>query len=159
MDILIYILVGILFLAGIVLTVLTLPGVWLVYVGVLLLSALDSFEVISPSILVVLFILSLLSTFVDNIVVALGAKKFGGSNWGMVGAIVGGIVGLILGSFVGMFLGPILGATIFEIIFARKDLKNAFKAGIGSFIGIIVSILLKIGFTIGMAVYAISLIV
>ncbi len=159
MDILIYILVGILFLAGIVLTVLTLPGVWLVYIGVLLLSALDSFEVISPSILVVLFILSLLSTFVDNIVVALGAKKFGGSNWGMVGAIVGGIVGLILGSFVGMFLGPILGATIFEIIFARKDLKNAFKAGIGSFIGIIVSILLKIGFTIGMAVYAISLVV
>lgn len=158
MEILIYILVGLLFLGGILLTIFTLPGVWLVYIGVLLLATLDSFTVITPTLLVILFLLSLLSTFVDNIVIALGAKKLGGSNWGMFGAIVGGIVGMIIGNFVGMLLGPLLGATIFEIVFAKKELKDGFKAGIGSFIGVFVSILLRFVFTVAMAIYALTVV-
>jgi uncharacterized protein YqgC (DUF456 family) len=159
LDIILYIILAILSIAGVILTVLTLPGIWLVYISVFILAWMGSFQVITPLILVILFILSLLSTLVDNIVIALGAKKLGGSNWGMLGAILGGIVGLMVGNIVGMFLGPIVGATLFELLFSHKDLKSSFKAGIGSFLGILFSIVLKLGFTIGMIVYVLSLVI
>lgn len=153
-NILIYILVAILFISGLVLTVLMLPGIWLIYIGVLLLGFVDTFSNITPQILFILFFISLLSTFLDNIVVALGAKKMGGSIWGMLGAILGGIIGLIIGNIVGMFLGPLVGATIFEYIFARKNYKNSLKAGVGSVIGVFLSIILRFGINVGVIVYS-----
>lgn len=155
----IYIILGILALSGVILTLFTLPGVWLVYMSVFILAWMGKFEIITPLILVILFILSLLSTLIDNIVIAMGAKKLGGTKYGMIGAILGGFVGLIIGNIPGMFLGPILGAVIFELIFAHKDFKQSLKAGIGSFIGILASIILKVGFTIGMIVYVLSLVI
>ena len=159
LEIIAYIFLGILSIAGVVLTALTLPGVWLVYIAVFILAWMGSFEIITPLILVILFVLSVFSTIADNIVMAMGAKKLGGSNWGMLGAILGGIVGLMVGNIPGMFVGPIVGATLFELIFARKDFKSSFKAGIGSFIGLFLGIVLKVGFTIGMIVYVLSLVI
>jgi uncharacterized protein YqgC (DUF456 family) len=159
LNIILYILLALLATAGVVLTALTLPGIWLVYIAVFILAWMGSFTVITPLILVILFVLSVFSTIADNIVMAMGAKKLGGSNWGMLGAILGGIVGLMVGNIPGMFLGPIVGATLFELIFARKDFNSSFKAGIGSFLGILFSIVLKLGFTIGMIVYVLSLVI
>ena len=158
-DILIYIFLGILALGGIVLTALTLPGVWLVYVSVFLFAWKGGFEIITPNLLVILFILSVISTLLDNVVIALGAKKYGGSNWGVVGGILGGIVGLAVGGVVGMFLGPLLGAILFELIFANKDLNESMRAGWGSFVGIFFSVVLRVAFNIGMVVYVISLVI
>ncbi|PKN02642.1 hypothetical protein CVU76_01220 [Candidatus Dojkabacteria bacterium HGW-Dojkabacteria-1] len=159
LDIILYTILALLSISGVILTVLTLPGVWLVYIAVFILAWMGSFEIITPLILVILFVLSVFSTIADNIVMALGAKKLGGSNWGMLGAILGGIVGLMVGNILGMFVGPIVGATLFELIFARKDFKSSFKAGIGSFIGLFLGIVLKVGFTIGMIVYVLSLVI
>ncbi len=159
LEIIVYIFLGILSIAGVILTILTLPGIWLVYIAVFILAWMGSFEIITPLILVILFVLSVFSTIADNIVMAMGAKKLGGSNWGMLGAILGGIVGLMVGNIPGMFLGPIVGATLFELLFSHKDLKSSFKAGIGSFLGILFSIVLKLGFTIGMIVYVLSLVI
>ncbi len=159
LEIIVYIFLGILSIAGIILTILTLPGIWLVYMAVFILAWMGSFTVITPLILVILFVLSVFSTIADNIVMAMGAKKLGGGNWGMLGAILGGIVGLMVGNIPGMFLGPIVGATLFELLFSHKDLKSSFKAGIGSFLGILFSIVLKLGFTIGMIVYVLSLVI
>jgi len=159
LEIIIYIILALLCIAGVILTIFTLPGIWLVYIAVLILAWMGSFEIITPLILVILFVLSVLSTILDNVVIALGAKKLGGSTWGMVGAILGGIVGLAIGNIPGMFVGPIVGATLFELIFAHKDLRTSFKAGIGSFLGLLFSIVLKIGFTIGMIVYVLSLVI
>lgn len=159
LNIILYILLALLATAGVVLTALMLPGIWLVYLSVFILAWMGSFEIITPLILVILFVLSVFSTIADNIVMAMGAKKLGGSNWGMLGAILGGIVGLMVGNIPGMFLGPIVGATLFELLFSHKDLKSSFKAGIGSFLGILFSIVLKLGFTIGMIVYVLSLVI
>ena len=158
-EILAYITLALLSILGLVLTVLSFPGVWLIYISIFFLSWMGNFEMISPFVLVVLFIISLVSTLIDNVVMAMGAKKLGGSGWGMAGAIIGGIVGLAVGNLVGMFVGPIVGATAFELIFAHKDFNQSLKAGIGSFIGILVSIVLKIGVNVGMIVYAISAVV
>lgn len=159
LNIILYILLALLATAGVVLTALTLPGIWLVYIAVFILAWMGSFAVITPLILVILFVLSVFSTIADNIVMAMGAKRLGGSNWGMLGAILGGIVGLMVGNIPGMFAGPIVGATLFELLFSHKDLKSSFKAGIGSFLGILFSIVLKLGFTIGMIVYVLSLVI
>lgn len=155
-SIVVYIIAGLISLAGILLTVLSFPGIWLIYISTIMVAILGKFEVITPTILVILFVVAVLSTLVDNIVIALGAKKLGGSAWGMAGGIIGGIVGLIVGNLVGMFVGPLIGATLFELVFAHKDINQSFKAGIGSFIGIFVSIVLKIGINIGIIVFVIS---
>lgn len=155
-SIIIYVLLGIVSLAGLVLVVINLPGIWLIYISSIILAIMDKFEHITPLILVILFILCLLSTLSDNIAVALGAKKLGSTGWGMAGAIIGGLVGMIFGGIAGMFLGPLLGATIFEIIFAHKDATQGIKAGLGTFIGIILSIVFRFSLSIGIIIFVIS---
>lgn len=156
LNILIYTILSALALAGLILTLLDFPGIWLIYLSTVILGVVTGFETVTPLLLIILFFVSLLSTFIDNVVIALGAKKMGGSKWGMLGAILGGIVGLIIGSLPGLFLGPLIGATIFEYTFAHKDLNQSFKAGIGSFLGVFVSIILKTGVNIVMIVFVIS---
>ena len=159
LDILIFTVLGLVTLGGIVLTVFNLPGVWLVFVSIILLAWYTGWEILTPGIVLILFAFSVVSTLVDNLGIILGAKKMGASTWGMVGAILGGIVGLVVGNFVGFLVGPIIGATLFEVVFERKDLKAAFKAGIGSFLGILISIILRLSIVIGMVVYVVSLFV
>lgn len=158
MNILIYILLGILAVGGILLTLLSLPGVWLVYIAVVILAFMGGFAVITPVILVVLFLLSLLSTFIDNITVALGAKTMGGSKYGVIGAVIGLMLGSIAGGIAGMLIGSFLGAALGEYLFSKKDAHGSLKAGFGSFLGVITSIVLKIGVCIGMIVYILTLV-
>ncbi|MBU1120224.1 DUF456 domain-containing protein [Patescibacteria group bacterium] len=155
-NIIIYILLGIISLAGLVLTVINLPGIWVIYGATLVAGIMDKFENITPLILVVLFILCLASTFADNIAAALGAKKFGGTGWGMAGAVIGGIVGIFIGGVWGIFLGPLIGAVLFEMIFAKKDMATSLKAGWGTFIGILISMILKLGLSVGIIIFTIT---
>ena len=159
LNIILYTVLGIIALVGLVLTVLDLPGIWLIYLATLVIAIVDGFENITVLFLIILFFVSLLSTFIDNVVIALGAKKMGGSKWGMLGAVLGGIVGLIVGSIPGFFLGPLIGATLFELVFAHKDLNESFRAGIGSLFGLFFSILLKLVVNVGIIVFVVSRIV
>jgi len=154
-EIIIYVVAGIFALAGIILTVLNFPGIWFVYTSTLIIGIFTGFEVITPLFLIILFFVALLSTFMDNIVAALGVKKTGGSVWGMIGAILGGFIGLIIGNFVGLFLGPLIGATVFEYFFAKKSFDESLKAGMGSFIGLVLSIILKTVLNISIIIFVI----
>lgn len=158
-TIILYILLGIIALAGLVLTVINLPGIWLIFGATLVAGIMDKFQNLTPIILVVLFFLCLASTFADNIAAALGAKKFGGTGWGMAGAVIGGIVGIFVGGVGGIFLGPLVGAVLFEMIFAKKDMATSLKAGWGTFIGILVSMILKLGLSVGIIIFTITRIV
>lgn len=154
-SIIIYILLGIIALAGLVLTVINLPGIWLIFGATLVAGIMDKFQNITPVILLIFFILCVASTFADNIAAALGAKKFGGTGWGMAGAIIGGIVGLFLGAW-GVVLGPLVGAVLFEMLFAKKDMATSLKAGWGTFIGILVSMVLKLGLSVVIIIFTIT---
>ncbi len=158
-NILLYILLGIIAITGLVLTVINLPGIWLIYASTLVAGIMDKFQHLTPIILVVLFILCLASTFADNIAAALGAKKFGGTGWGMAGAIIGGIVGMFVGGIWGIFLGPLVGAVLFEMLFAKKSVTTSLKAGWGTFIGILVSMVLKLGLSVGIIIFTITRII
>lgn len=154
-NIIIYILLGIVSLAGLVLTVVNLPGIWLIFGATLVAGIMDKFQNITPTILLVFFLLCVASTFADNIAAALGAKKFGGTGWGMAGAVIGGIAGMFSGSIWGILLGPLVGAVLFEMLFAKKDINTSLKAGWGTFVGILVSMVLKLGLSVVLIIFTI----
>src|SRR5688572_26128107 len=92
----------------------------------------------------VLFILAGLMTAsiaLDLVATALGAKKFGATWRGAVGAVIGGIVGLFF-ALPGIILGPFLGATLFEML-GDKEFKEAMRAGAGAVIGLLLGVVGK----------------
>jgi hypothetical protein len=71
----------------------------------------------------------------DFAATAIGARRFGTSWWGVLGALVGTLGGLFFGP-VGLVLGPFLGAFVAELI-ARRDLRGAGRAGLGAWLGLL----------------------
>lgn len=78
--------------------------------------------------------LTVLDRVADFAGTAAGTKWFGGTKWGIFGAIVGGVVGLFFG-IVGILFGPVLGAIVFELVWAKRNPKEAAKSGIGAGVG------------------------
>jgi len=81
-----------------------------------------------------LFLLMAVSQVFEIMSGSLGAKWFGGSRWGAVGALVGGIVGLFFLPF-GLLVGPLAGAFGFEKLFAKKNTRESTVSGVGSVVG------------------------
>lgn len=135
-------------LVGIAGTVLpALPGLPLVFAGMLLAAWAGGFEQISGWTILVLAILTLVSVGVDFLASAAGAKRVGASRMAVVGALVGTVAGLFFG-LVGVFAGPFVGAVVGELIarrgLAHTDLGQATRVGIGTWFGIFVGIVLKL---------------
>lgn len=82
----------------------------------------------------VLFLLLAASQCIDWLSGAAGAKWFGGTRWGALGAFAGSIVGLFFLPF-GLLLGPLIGAFSFEMLFAKKAPHHATYSGVGSVVG------------------------
>ena len=156
LQIAVYIVAAVMSLVGLILTLVSIPGVWLIYLSTVLLAVMNKFQDLTPTVLIVLFAISLISTFTDDLIRVLGVKALGGSIWGIIGAILGGVVGLIVGNVIGIILGPLIGAFLFEYLFGKKSVKESFKAGVGSFIGMLIAILLKTGVNVAMIAYVIS---
>ena len=96
---------------------------------------------ISNFFLVILVLLTGLSLLLDFVASVLGAKKFGATWRGMVGAVIGGIIGLFF-NIPGIILGPFLGAMILEMT-GGKEFKIAAKAGAGAVIGLLLGVVGK----------------
>lgn len=87
--------------------------------------------------LVVVFVFAVaLAVVLEWVGGMLGAKYFGSSKWGILGALVGGLIGLFFSLF-GILVGPIIGAILFEWLFAKKEAVQAGKAGVGVVVGVI----------------------
>lgn len=74
---------------------------------------------------------------------AAGAKWFGGSRWGALGALLGGLAGMFFVPF-GLLVGPLLGAVIGEIAFARRHPRPAVISGVGSVVGTLAGMGIKL---------------
>jgi uncharacterized protein YqgC (DUF456 family) len=83
--------------------------------------------------LAVLVLLTLLSYALDFAGGYFGAKYFGATRWGMLGAVLGALVGIFFG-LIGLFAGPVIGAIAFEFIAGQRMVK-AGRAGWGSLLG------------------------
>ena len=132
-----------------------IPGSILLFGGVLAIAAADGFDKISVGTVIACGVLSAAAFAVDYLAGLLGARKFGASKWGVVGALVGLVAGLPMG-LLGIVIGPAAGAVIAEYLVDR-DFKRATKAGGGAFVGFLVGMLAKVAlaFTIlGIAGFA-----
>lgn len=90
-----------------------------------------------------------LSILLDWVSGALGAKWFGSSKWGIIGAIIGGVVGIFFG-IPGLILGPIAGVFLFEIFFAKKQVKEASNSTVGTVVGGLAGIVGRVFLALGM---------
>lgn len=115
-------------------------------------------------VLVVIGILAVASTYLDNLASVWGTKKLGGTKAGVRGSFIGLIIAVFftgwipfVGPFTALLLGPFLGAMIGEMI-AGNDTNKAFKSGIGSFIGFLMGMGIKIGVTLLIGIYFFKLV-
>ncbi len=139
-----YVVAVLLVLIGLAGTVLpAIPGLPLMFAGMLLAAWAGSFVQIGPITLTLLGFLTLLSLAMDFWVTALGAKRVGASKQAIIGASVGTFVGLFFGVW-GLFLGPFAGAAIGEMQHQRH-LGQAAKVGLGTWVGLVFGVVLKLG--------------
>ena len=144
-----YVLAGLLILVGIAGTVLpALPGLPLVFAGMVLAAWAGDFQQVGWVMLTVLGLLTLLSIGVDFLATAMGAKRVGASKLALVGAVVGTFAGLFFAP-IGLLAGPFLGALVGELIHSRQ-LGQATKVGFGTWVGIVVGTVLKLGLAFAM---------
>ena len=149
LQVLWYVLAGVLILVGIAGTVLpALPGLPLVFAGMVLAAWAGNFQQVGWLPLVVLGLLTALSVVIDFFATALGAKRVGASKFAVAGAMVGTFAGLFFGP-IGLFAGPFLGALGGELIHGR-EVRKATKVGFGTWLGIVLGIVLKLGLAFAM---------
>jgi len=125
-----------------------LPGLPLVFGGMLLAAWIDDFQRIGYVTLAVLAVITALSIIVDILAGALGAKKFGASRAAVIGAAVGTVIGLFLG-IPGLILGPFLGALAGELS-ARRDMMTAGKVAVGTWLGMLIAVVVKLSLAFAM---------
>lgn len=154
-----YLVAGALILIGLLGTVLpVLPGLPVMFAGMLLAAWVDGFTRIGVATLVVLGVLVVLSILVDLLSSVVGAKRVGASNKALWGAGLGGIVGIFFG-LPGLVAGPFLGAAMGEMS-NGKEWREASKVGLGTWIGLALGAALKVALAFAMlGVFGLALVV
>ncbi|WP_449466634.1 DUF456 domain-containing protein [Stenotrophomonas humi] len=132
--------------AGIILP--ALPGVPLVFLGLLVAAWTEGFERVGWLPLVVLGVLTIISIVVDVLSTVIGAQKVGASKLALLGAAIGTVVGLFFMP-IGLFVGPFAGALVGEYVHGRQ-LGQATKVGLGTWLGIVLGVALKLGLAMTM---------
>jgi len=119
-----------------------LPGVLLIFAGLVFAAWAEGFAYVSWGTLTILGVLTAAAYLVDFLAGLLGAKRFGAGKYGIIGAAIGTVVGLIFG-LPGIIIGPFIGAILGEL-YANKDLRAAGTAGFGVWIGMAIGIAARI---------------
>ena len=139
-------------LAGILLPL--LPGLPLVFAGLLLAAWTDGFSRVGFWTLALLAGLTLLSLLLDFWATAHGAKRAGGSGRAVLGASLGLLAGVFFG-LPGLLLGPFLGALIGELSLGTPW-QQATGVGAATWLGLLLGMALKL--TLALAMLAIFVI-
>ena len=142
MEVLGMIIFWIFLIVGVIIIPLGFGGTFLIVIDVLIYGLITRFSDISLPFVLTLLAIALGVELIELIFGAILAKKFGGSKWGMLGAILGGFIGAligtpvmpVLGTLIGGFMGAFVGATLLEWIHTNK-LNRGFRVGLGAFFG------------------------
>lgn len=125
-----------------------LPGVPLMFAGMVVAAAIDDFQRIGWITLTVLGVLTVIAFVVDLAASALGAKRVGASARAVWGALIGTVVGLFFG-IPGLLFGPFVGAVVGEITVHGK-VDQAGKVGFATWIGLLFGTLAKLAIAFSM---------
>jgi uncharacterized protein len=119
------------------------PGVPMVFAGLLLAAWTGGFNDVGGLTITVLALLTLMATVMDVIASALGTRWVGATRWAFFGAAVGALVGLFFG-LIGLVLGPLIGAMTGEWL-AVRNVSQAARAGGAAALGLVFATAAKIG--------------
>ena len=148
-EILLWVLVSIFFLAGLAGSIIPgMPGPPVVFAGALVYGLITGFSEMGWMMLLVLGLLAAVSQLLDYLASAYGAKKFGGSGWGIWGSLIGGLIGFFVFAIPGMIIGLFGGAVLMELWKGKKDTRAALKVGGGSLLGFLGGMLMKVVFSL-----------
>lgn len=143
MEIALWIGAVVLIAVGVAGTVLpALPGVPLIFAGVLLAAWIDDFQRIGTVTLIVLGVLTAIGVVIDYVAAAATAKRAGASRQGVIGAAIGTVAGIFSGLW-GLVFMPLLGAVIGELI-ANKDALTAGRVGVATWVGLLIAAAIKV---------------
>lgn len=138
-------------LAGVLGTVVPfLPGLPLIWGTMLVYGIIEEFSNVNAVFLVVTFAVVLVTEAADYFARAWGARRFGASKSGAVGAVIGSVIGLFFLPL-GLILGPFLGVVIAELM-AGRSTSESVRAGWGGLIGTLGSIVVKFVVAVAMTI-------
>lgn len=122
-----------------------LPGVGIIFAGILFFAIATNFASISITSVVVLGIASVLVFLANFLGSMVGARMGGGKKYAVIGTIVGALLGAVTGGpillFIGAFLGALAGA-LAEGSTQKQALKVATVSLLGTLGGIVMQFLL-----------------
>lgn len=131
-----WVLAALIIVAGIVGTVVpALPGVPMIFAGLVLAAWSNDFAVIGWGTLSVLAVLTLFAILIDYLAAAFGAKRLGASTRAFWGATLGALIGMFFG-LPGIILGPFIGAVIAELS-GGQGARQAGRSGYGVWLGLV----------------------
>lgn len=147
-----FIIALIFFLFGIIgLFLPVIPSLPLVWIGILGYGFFTGFEVVTTDIVITTGVIALVGTIIDFAAGAMGAKAYGSTWRGMVGALIGGLIGVMVFSVIGLIIGSAAGAFGAEYMMHR-DKERALRAMWGTMIGFVLGLVVKIIATVWMIV-------
>jgi uncharacterized protein len=139
-----FVIAALLIVVGFIGTILpAVPGVPMVFCGMLLAAWADRFAHVGTFTLLVLGALTVFALAIDFIAGMLGAKRVGASRYAVIGAALGTLAGLFLG-LIGLLIGPFVGALVGELV-AGGSLRKATGVGVGAWIGFMLGAVAKLG--------------
>ncbi|MDQ7065488.1 MAG: DUF456 domain-containing protein [candidate division KSB1 bacterium] len=143
--------------SGVIMILFGLPGTFVIAGTALVYGWLTDFAVIHGSDVLILFGIAVAGEVIEFLLGAFTAKRFGGSNWAMAGAIIGGFLGAVwatgflpvIGTLLGAFAGSFVGAFVFEYLHSPNT-AHALRVGWGAFLGAVGGKLTKITLAVAM---------
>ena len=130
-----------------------LPGTPLIFAGALIYAVATDFTPIGAGRLATLGGLTAVGVTMHYVGGALGTRRYGGSSWGVAGALAGALVGLFFG-MPGLVFGPIAGAVAGELL-RGSSIEGSVRSGIGAFVGLILGAVANVA--LGLAMIALFL--
>jgi len=129
------------------LVVLGLPGNFVPVIVALIATLAGNDQSFTWLWFVIFLLIAVSGEVVDQVMVLIGAKKYGASRAGMLGAVIGGFAGGILGtmifplvgSLVGVFIGCFSLAYLFELLFSERSIDESRRAGFGALFGRVIA--------------------
>lgn len=141
------------FIIGIIGTILpALPGVLLIFAGMLVYGFMTGFAGLSIWFFVMQLLVMAVIFIVDFIASSVSTKKYGGSRQAAFGAAVGTILGIIVFGPLGIIIGPFAVSVAAEILIG-KELKQAVRVGFGSLVGVMGGTVFKLAAEALMIIY------
>ncbi|MGJ8619372.1 MAG: DUF456 family protein [Methylophilaceae bacterium] len=137
-----WLLVGLLVALGFIgLALPILPGIVLIFSGLLLGAWIDGFARVSEVTMVIIAVIALIAWLLDFFASYITAKKAKASKLALWGTLIGAVLGIFAG-VIGLIIGPIIGAVIGELI-AVRNAGDATRVGVAAGLGFVLALVIK----------------